>query len=515
MLWDIEMRIIFLCCCLLLSMQLSAQKTYLTAKGTRFIDSTGREVMLHGLNFVNKDKAQGYRYADDSLSLVKMRQWGINCIRLGVIWDALEPAPGKINEAYLQQLDQRIHWAARQGIYVLLDMHQDLYSNKYSDGAPDWATLDDGQPHYANPDAWDDSYFMSAAVQTAFDHFWQNKPAADSIGLQDHLVRNWALLAQRYAGEPAVIGFDLLNEPFIGSNVNKVLAAFMHALAAGSRPAISEEEVMKLWVTEAGKAQLMQQLDDTALFKQLIAGPEAYYAAFEKEQLIPYFMKAAAAIRAVNQEQLIFLEPSVSANLGVRTHIADFLQRYGTAKGIAFAPHAYDIVTDTRSVAGGSEQRMQIIFNRLDSVRNVMNVPMLLGEWGAFYGSDSTVLPAGDAIVKQLEQLRCGEIYWSYFNSLEEMAYFPLINRGYPAAVTGTLEQYHYDRKEMTLDVSWKNDPRITSPTMIYFPLPPHKLVVSGNTGPYIVRQNDENSAWILLKAIPGNNVRKLLIRKK
>jgi hypothetical protein len=28
------------------------------------------------------------------------------------------------------------------------------------------------------------------------------------------------------------------------------------------------------------------------------------------------------------------------------------------------------------------------------------------------------LLPAGDAIVKQLEQLRCGEIYWSYFSSL-------------------------------------------------------------------------------------------------
>lgn len=509
------MRIIFLYCCMLLTMQLSAQTGYLTAKGTRFIDSTGREVILHGLNFVNKDKAKGYRYDDDSLSIVKMKQWGINCIRLGVTWDALEPAPGKVNEAYLQQLDERVRWASRQGIYVLLDMHQDLYSNKYSNGAPDWATLDEGKPHYANPDAWDDSYFMSAAVQTAFDNFWHNKPAADSIGIQDHLVANWGLLAKRYAHQPAVIGFDLLNEPFIGSNVSKVLEAFMHALAEGIRPAISEEEVMKLWVTEAGKAQLMQQLNDTVLYKQLVAGPEQYYAAFEKEQLIPYFLKAAAAIRAVNNRQLIFVEPSVSANFGVRTHMADFLPAYGTSEGIAFAPHAYDIVTDTRSVAGGSDQRMQIIFRRLDSVRNVMNVPMLLGEWGAFYGADSDILPIGDAIVKQLEQLRCGEIYWSYFNSLEKMAYFLLINRAYPMAVTGELEAYSYDRKKATFNISWKNDPRITAPTIIYFPLPPHKIVVSGNTGPYIVRQNDENSSWVVLKAIPGTAVRKLLIKKK
>lgn len=509
------MRIFLTGCCLLLSLQLLAQSPYLTAKCTRFIDSTGREVILHGLNFVNKDKAKGYRYADDSLSIVKMKQWGINCIRLGVTWDAMEPVPGKINEAYLQQLDERVRWAARQGIYVLLDMHQDLYSNKFSNGAPDWATLDEGKEHYANPDAWDDSYFLSAAVQTAFDNFWHNKPAADSIGIQDHLVHNWGLLAKRYANERAVIGFDLLNEPFIGSNVSKVLEAFMHALAQGSKPALSEEEVMKLWVTEDGKAQLMQQLNDTILYKQLVAGPAPYYAAFENEQLIPYFLKATAAIRAVNQQQLIFIEPSVSANFGVRTHIADFLQRLGTSDGIAFAPHAYDIVTDTRSVAGGSDQRVKIIFDRLDSVRKEMNVPMLLGEWGAFYSADSSVLHTGDAIVNRLEQLRCGEVYWSYFNSLDESAYFPVINRAYPAAVSGTLEEYHYDRKKMTFTMSWKNDPRITSPTMIYFPLAPHKIVVSGNTGPYIVRHNDENSAWIILKAIPGNTVRKLLIRKK
>lgn len=509
------MRIIFLGCCLLLSLQLLAQSPYLTAKGTRFIDSTGREVILHGLNFVNKDKEKGYHYADDSLSIVKMKQWGINCIRLGIIWDGMEPAPGKISEAYLQQLDERVRWIARQGIYVLLDMHQDLYGGKYSDGAPDWATLDEGKPHYADPNSWDDSYFLSASVQTAFDNFWLNKRAADSIGVQDHLVNVWGVLAKRYANERAVIGFDLMNEPFIGTNVNKVLESFMHTLSQATTPAMSEEEVMKLWVSEEGKAQLMQKLNDTVLYKRLMAGPEQYYAAFEKEQLIPFFVKATAAIRAGSKQQLIFIEPSVSANFGVRTHVGDFLRQLGTSEGVAFAPHAYDIVTDTRSVAGGSEQRMKVIFDRLDSVYRDMNVPMLLGEWGAFYNTDSSVLRIGDVIVNRLEQMRCGETYWSYFNSMDKSAYFPLINRAYPAAVTGKLDDYHYDRKNMSFTMSWKNDPRITSPTIIYFPLPPHKIVISGNTGSYIVRKNDDHGAWVILKAIPGNGERKLLIKKK
>ena len=44
------------------------------------------------------------------------------------------------DEAYLQGVDQRIEWAQKNNIYVFLDMHQDLYSVLFSDGAPEWAT---------------------------------------------------------------------------------------------------------------------------------------------------------------------------------------------------------------------------------------------------------------------------------------------------------------------------------------------------------------------------------------
>ncbi|WP_349314364.1 cellulase family glycosylhydrolase [Chitinophaga sp. MM2321] len=506
------MRQLLFSFCFLSILSLHAQSPYLTTKDRRFIDSTGRTVILHGLNFVNKDKAKGYRYADDSLSLVKMKQWGINCIRLGVTWDGMEPAPGAVSEAYLRQLDERVKWAKQLGMYVLLDMHQDLYSTKYANGAPDWATLDEGKPHYANEVSWDDSYFMSAAVQTAFDNFWLNKPAPDGKGIQDHLVTNWGIIAARYGGEPAVIGFDLLNEPFIGSAVNKVLAAFMHTLAQSMKPAMSEEDVMQQWVTEEGKARLMQQLNDTVLYKQLVAAPEAYYAAFETDHLVPYFQKAKAAIRAVNKQQIIFLEPSVSANFGVKTHIAASFSP--AEQQLAFAPHAYDIVTDTRSVAGASNERMKIILHRLDSVSKVMQIPMLLGEWGAFYSADSSMFTAGDYIVAQLEQMRCGEVYWSYFNSLENAAYFPLINRGYPMAVAGELLHFKYDRMHRTLTVHWKNDASISSPTRLYVPFPPEKVHLSDSKNAEVI-PDGTNGAVVIVHPIKGKAIRKLVITGK
>jgi len=76
-------------------------------------------------------------------------------------------------------------------------MHQDLYSVKYSDGAPPWATLDEGRPHQPGA-VWSDAYYTSEAVQTALDHFWANRPAADGVGLQDHYARVWRHVARRF-----------------------------------------------------------------------------------------------------------------------------------------------------------------------------------------------------------------------------------------------------------------------------------------------------------------------------
>ena len=156
----------------------------------------------------------------------KISDWGFNVIRLGIIWDGLEPEPGVYNDSMFQCLDERIGWAGENGLYVILDMHQDLYSVQFSDGAPDWATLTDDQPHYTGA-VWSDAYLISPAVQTAFDNFWNNTPASDGVGIQDHYANLWKYIAERYADEPAVIGYDLMNEPFIGIEASNFFPAMV------------------------------------------------------------------------------------------------------------------------------------------------------------------------------------------------------------------------------------------------------------------------------------------------
>lgn len=91
------------------------------------VDSLGRELVLNGINHVTKSPEDRYVYPNDEQLFKEFRNWGINCIRYGINWDGLEPEPGQYNESYLQEIDRRVRWAEENGIYLILDMHQDLF----------------------------------------------------------------------------------------------------------------------------------------------------------------------------------------------------------------------------------------------------------------------------------------------------------------------------------------------------------------------------------------------------
>lgn len=52
--------------------------------------------------------------------------WGFNFVRLGVMWEAVETAPGVYNNTYLEGIDKLITKLGEQGIYTLVDAHQDV-----------------------------------------------------------------------------------------------------------------------------------------------------------------------------------------------------------------------------------------------------------------------------------------------------------------------------------------------------------------------------------------------------
>ncbi len=103
-------------------------------------------MLLHGINVVNKNCHEGYIVDEGPGLYARLRDWGSNVIRLGVIWDGLEPEPGAYDEAYLKRLDQQIAWAKALGILSFSTCTRSL-QHAVLDGAPAWATLTGSAPH--------------------------------------------------------------------------------------------------------------------------------------------------------------------------------------------------------------------------------------------------------------------------------------------------------------------------------------------------------------------------------
>ncbi len=166
----------------------------------------------------------------------QMRALSFNVARLVLNWSQLEPHPGVYSTTYLARVAQVVSWARQQGIYLILDLHQDQYSRYIlpidkatapsgctpsggGDGAPGWAVQSDGKPGCALYGLDE----LNPAESAAFANFWQNSPVdgpkgqAPGTGLQDHYIGALAALADRFENDPTVLGYELMNEPQPGS----------------------------------------------------------------------------------------------------------------------------------------------------------------------------------------------------------------------------------------------------------------------------------------------------------
>lgn len=182
--------------------------------GRWLVDATGRTVMIHGVNAVWKhapyiapDTAKGFTAKDAAF----LADNGFNAVRLGVLFAGVMPQPGVIDRGYLDKVDRVVRLLAAQRIYVLLDFHQDDYNEKFTgEGFPAWSVRDDGVP-FVPTGSFFANYFTPALART-FDNLWAN-----TDGLWDRYAEGWAAVADRWADQPYLMGYDLLNEPSAGS----------------------------------------------------------------------------------------------------------------------------------------------------------------------------------------------------------------------------------------------------------------------------------------------------------
>jgi endoglycosylceramidase len=265
--------------------------------GRWLTDRYGRVVNLHGVNFVQKfppvsPASVGFG-ADDARFL---HDQGFNAVRLGVVFGAVMPQPGVIDHAYVDSIASTVQVLAHEGIFTLLDMHQDGYGPAtHGNGFPEWATLTDG---LANPpDPFPTYYVTNPALQRAFDNFWTNRPGPDGVPLQTHYAEAWSAVAAAVSGEDYVLGYDLMNEPWPGTD-----------------------------------------------FSSCVTGCPAIDAA----RIAPFAQRMTTAIRAVDHDHLVFTEPWVLFNFGqTDTSVNGF---GAPESGLSFHVYALDPAGDAAAM---------------------------------------------------------------------------------------------------------------------------------------------------------------------
>jgi endoglycosylceramidase len=225
-------------------------------------DPDGRAVIMRGVNLAGAHKYPPYLDDKQPADYERVRtDWSMNGLRFLMTWSAVEPEPGRYDDAYLDAVAERLAWANAAGLLVVLDMHQDIYGEGFGfDGAPRW-TCDEA--HYA-AFTLESPWFLNSVdpeVQACFDELYTLPERRSAIAAA------WRHVAERLGDAPAVIGFDPMNEP-----------------SWGSYP----------------------------IFQ------------FERDRLQPFYEEIVRGVREAAPNWVAFLEPSAGRNGGVATSLQPF-----------------------------------------------------------------------------------------------------------------------------------------------------------------------------------------------
>src|SRR3954454_22080614 len=214
--------------------QAQAPPSTLTARGGEVRDARDRVEMLRGVNFpwglrVPEVTQKPPVPAGKDAALV--RSLGFNLARVQLSWKAFEPGHAGPNDpaicdagvprdpaqwdeaharAYLDRVEAVVDALHRHGVRTLFQIAQYGYNDRFGGppSHPDWTVCTDGLPITSGSGA---KAYAQPGVSAAASHFWNNDVRGDLQGEYDRMLH---ALATRFAGDRAVVGYELYNEPF-------------------------------------------------------------------------------------------------------------------------------------------------------------------------------------------------------------------------------------------------------------------------------------------------------------
>jgi hypothetical protein len=229
--------LLILCACAVSN----AQSRFVNTRGQDLVSSSGKPLLLKGINLGNWLLPEGYMFkfkqtnsprliqtAIDELvgedearrfwktyrdnyvtqaDIQFIKQSGFNSVRVPFSYrlfvsDGPEP---KLEGPGYELLDRVVDWCRKEGLYVVLDLH----------AAPGGQTGDNIDDSFGYPFLFESSESQELAVNL------------------------WRKIAARYRNEPTIIGYDLLNEPiapyFDTASLNQKLEPLYRKIVSGIR----------------------------------------------------------------------------------------------------------------------------------------------------------------------------------------------------------------------------------------------------------------------------------------
>jgi endoglycosylceramidase len=287
----------------------------------------------------------------------------------------------------------------------------------------------------------------------------------------------------------------------------KLLEAYAMVIAetTGQQPP-GAEELMAIWTNEESRLEALKQIAEADKYSRVIDAIYKVNSPFENTTLSDFYQKARNAIREVNNNHIIFLEHGYFNNTGVLSALKPVVDEHGNPDPLqAYAAHGYDLLTDTKEVENPSYERVEFIFSRISETAERLNMPVLLGEWGAFHSKSSKMVETAAHAVGLIEKFNFSNTYWAYYKDIDQYPYFTQsIIRPYPSEISGSLISYNYNRNSGFLECSWEEDSKTSSSTRFYIP----NLNRFSEEKVRIEPETDQ----IMIESIPGSQAGYLVI---
>lgn len=482
----------------------------------QFIDEHGRERIFYGVNMGGKNIPfmEGFKNAELKHTLKKhinyLHSHGFNVIRFLLNWSYLEPMPKQYDEDALNGIKEFLDICEENKIYVYLDMHQDLYSSfrkeinpvLHGNGAPKWACATNGKTFKQPKKIWAEGYFINKAVHNAFDNFWNNT-RVEGQGLQEHFCDLWRMLAKRFGNHPALLGFDVFNEPFpytYDKNIFFIIVKSAIKTTLKNRDISKRKLLASLFKKEPLPALLSQY--NSKIMQEITLPAYKYIEKFDKEKYAPFINKVAEAIREVTDNGVIFMENCYYSNLGIPFSAPPLLVNHNREKNQAFAPHAYDLMVDTPLYKYASNERVGAIFKKRKYEQDKLDIPVLVGEWGG-----GTIIPDwfdhAEYLLNLFDSFKWSHTYWCFDPIMINSPLMNTLCRPHPVAVCGKTESYHFDKEKQCFTLSFYQDKDYSVPTEIFCHTKPKAVKTDGT---YAIKMLDDVHCILMLTAKQGYN---------